>query len=171
MAIQQTGTLFLTGFMGCGKSYWGSRWATVLNCPFIELDAAIEKAAGQKITQIFELSGETFFRELEALVLRQQVNTITQIVSAGGGTPCFLNNMNWMNANGTTVYLKASPALLAERLQHETEQRPLVTGLSGAALRNFITKKLAERERFYEQAAVTLDVATLTDDSLATQLA
>lgn len=151
--------------MGAGKSYWGKRWAAATGLAFVELDSVIEAALGQPITEVFATKGEMFFRQQESNLLKQCAKD-NCIVATGGGTACFFDNMDWMNAHGTTLYLQAAPPLLAGRLAGEKAQRPLLQQVSDANLENFIANKLAEREPFYRLAAHTLAVEGLNDASL-----
>lgn len=155
--------------MGAGKSYWGKRWAQATGLEFVELDSVIEAELGQPITEIFAAKGETFFRGQESILLKKHTRD-NCIVATGGGAACFFNNMDWMNAHGTTLYLQASPQLLAERLAVEKAHRPLLQQVSDAALESFIAHKLAEREPFYRLAAHTLAVEQLNDASLTPYL-
>jgi shikimate kinase len=156
---------FLIGFMGAGKSYWGKRWAQATGLGFVELDSLIESRLGHPITEVFAKQGETFFRQQEAAVLKACTED-NCIVATGGGTACFFDNMEWMNAQGTTVYLQASPQILAGRLVGERAQRPLLQQVGDTELESFIAHKLAERAPFYQRAGLILPVETLNDDSL-----
>lgn len=157
--------IFLIGFMGSGKSHWGKQWARQLGFTFVELDALIEAEAGKSIAQIFATEGEGVFREMESRLLKT-CTSADCIVATGGGTPCFFDNMNWMNAHGTTVYLQATPQLLTQRLVGEKEQRPLLHDVADTELEAFIAAKLAERAPFYQQAKAVLNAGALTDNSL-----
>lgn len=157
---------FLIGFMGAGKSYWGKRWAQATGFEFVELDNLIESTLGQPIAEVFATQGENFFREQESFLLKKCTQD-NCIVATGGGAACFFDNMDWMNAHGTTLYLQASPQLLAERLAVEKAHRPLLQQISDASLESFIGHKLAEREPFYRLAVHTLTVEHLNDASLA----
>jgi len=148
---------FLIGFMGCGKSYWGKRLADRLNLPFIDLDDFIVAQSGKNMVDIFAEKGESGFRTVEKQALHALATFDTAIVATGGGTPCFFDNMVWMNQIGTTIYLKASPTLLADRLQHEKEFRPLLATIPDLELERFIEKKVAERSAFYSQAIIVMD--------------
>lgn len=140
--------------MGCGKSYLGERLAVQLGRPFVDLDRLIEVGEGKTISDIFAESGEPGFRALERQYLHALAHQPPSVVATGGGTPCFFDNMDWMNACGTTVYLETPVDVLFERLRHERTQRPLLAGLSDAGLWGFIKKKLGEREGWYRRAAV-----------------
>lgn len=146
--------IFLIGFMGCGKSYLGERLATQLERPFIDLDRLIEIAEGKTIADIFAALGESGFRELEQKHLHSLGNQPPTIVATGGGTPCFFDNMDWMNTHGTTVFLETPVETLYERLRHERSNRPLLAEFDDAGLRHFIEQKLREREQWYRQAKV-----------------
>lgn len=140
--------------MGSGKSFVGSRLATELGVPFIDLDAEIEATAGKTISAIFADAGEAEFRRLETETLRATAARPAFVLATGGGAPCFHNNMAWMNANGTTVFLDPDLEVLVARLEAGREHRPLLQ--SGMALRKLVADKLAARRPVYEQAAIRL---------------
>lgn len=149
--------LFLIGFMGCGKSYWGRKLAESLGAPFIDLDELIVAMVGKSIPEIFTSEGEVAFRKYETQALHEleELSTPT-IIAAGGGTPCFGNNMAIMQGLGHTVYLQTAPPLLLERLMPEREQRPLLAALEHEDMQAFLSERLALREPFYLQAAYVL---------------
>ncbi len=159
--------IFLIGFMGSGKSYWGHIWANKNNIPFFDLDTRIEKAAGMKINDIFEKKGEEKFRELESHHLQKFENKENYLLACGGGTPCFSNNITWMKTNGKVFYLKATPELIIDRLKHETIERPVIKDISPKELLPFIQKKLFEREPYYLQAHHVLNADELNENSLS----
>ena len=149
---------FLLGFMGCGKSYNGRLLSQSLGIRFIDLDDWIEERSGTSIKEIFETCGEDHFRALESAVLRDTEKIAEAVIACGGGTPCYGDNMAWMNSHGITVYLRASVDLLVERLISETAHRPLLKGLDREGLQRFIGGKLSEREPCYGQASVIVDL-------------
>ncbi len=159
--------IFLIGFMGSGKSHWGSIWAGKTGIPFFDLDTRIEKAAGTKITEIFEEKGEEKFRELERYHLRKFERKKNFLLACGGGTPCFSDNMQWMKSEGTVFYLKASPEIIVRQLTHETEHRPVIRNVKPLELLTFIQHKLLEREPYYSQADYILNVDALDENSLS----
>ena len=162
--------LFLLGFMGAGKSYWGQKLASERGLPFYDLDQFIENQTGKTIPEIFESLGPDAFRKMEATLLRTLAQHPPGIVAVGGGTPCFYDNMAWMNAHGQTLYLKVPVPVLLARLEKETEQRPILAGKAGAALERFVVELLSERAVYYEQAALTLDLeVTEGFDTILTQ--
>jgi shikimate kinase len=151
------GLIFFVGFMGCGKTTWSRKLAAKLGYEFIDLDHVLEEQAGMSIAEYFSSFGEESFRELESAVLKQTKYPENAVVSTGGGLPCFFDNMDWMNANGKTVYIKLSPKTLADRLENGKAKRPLLRDKHGDELIAFITDKLAEREGFYLKAALIAD--------------
>ncbi len=154
--------IFLIGFMGSGKSFLGHQLASKWAIPFADLDEIIENTGGGhfSIAKIFETRGEAFFRALETQSLEKVITDFkTILLAAGGGTPCFHENMALMNQHGITIYLRTSPDLLAERLMQmdELEKRPLLRNKNKATLLNFIAEKLSERQFFYESAQIIVD--------------
>ena len=156
---------FLNGFMGSGKSHWGKTWAASYKLGFIDLDEAIEIEERKAVTEIFESKGEDYFRAAETRILKSLKGIKSTIVACGGGTPCFNNNMQWMNEHGITVYITASPEEILRRLIKGQQQRPLIKKLNQAELLFFIQQKLKEREAFYNQANVVLESATITEST------
>lgn len=154
--------IFLTGFMGSGKSYWGRVWAATCGRQFYDLDAVIEMQQQKTIAGIFEKNGEAYFRSLETAALHDIAGRSNCIIACGGGTPCFNNNMEWMNAHGITVHLSATPQQIIHRVLGEQDKRPLIKGMSKQQLETFITGKLEERNPFYRQAQYVLPVDSLT---------
>lgn len=148
--------IYLIGFMGSGKSHTGKQVADALGIPFVDLDDRIEAQAGCSIAQLFEYKGETYFRALEATALRATLTDDPAVISCGGGTPCFHDNMDWIKNNGLSIYLKASVPLLVKRLQKGQEHRPLIRGLNETELAAFIAERVAQREFFYGQAQYIL---------------
>lgn len=158
--------LFLIGFMGSGKTYWGKLWARQTGMAFYDLDEVIEQQEGTSIAELFETHGEAWFRQKETETLYQFAGKDNCIIACGGGTPCFNGNMQWMNAQGNTVYLLATTEQIVQRLQSETDKRPLVKGLQYAELYNFVEQKLYERTPIYNQAKNILPVAAITVNTI-----
>lgn len=159
------GNVFLVGFMGSGKTHWGKIWAVNTRRSFIDLDEIIEKTAGKSIADIFEAKGEDHFREMEASALRSCALVQNSIIACGGGTPCFYDNMKWMNGHGTTIYISCTVPEILQRVKLELKKRPLIKKLNKSELIFFIEQKLKEREPFYEQAKISVASRELTLDS------
>lgn len=160
--------VFLIGFMGSGKTTLGKKLASRLNRKFIDLDQLLVERVGMSIPAYFEAHGEADFRALESKILKEQIAEDT-IVSTGGGSPCYFDNMDWMKDNGIPLYLNLSAKALFDRLrQSNIANRPALKGLEGEALLAFITEKLAERAPFYEQAAIHIDQLNTPIESIST---
>ena len=155
--------IFLLGFMGTGKSYWGRRWATQHRLHFFDLDTEIEEYTGFTIAGLFEQYGETYFREQERERLRHFEKEDHFILSTGGGTPCFYDNMQWMKAHGLTIYLETPLQVLKERLMKEKAHRPLVKPLNEQELEDFIENSIQKREIYYKQAHIILSTESVSD--------
>ena len=155
--------IFLLGFMGTGKTYWGRLWAAQQNLHFFDLDTEIEKHTGLTIPQIFEQHGEAYFREQERESLHSFEKKDEFILSAGGGTPCFYNNMQWMNENGLTIYLDTPLALLKERLIKEKMHRPLIKQLDEQGIEHFIETSIRKRKEYYSRAHIILSTESISD--------
>ena len=143
-------TIFLIGMMGSGKSTIGARLAELLALPFVDTDAAIEKAEGRSVQQIFEQEGEGYFREKEQQFL-QQLPQQAGVVACGGGLPCFFNNMELLTAKGTVIYLEALPGLLYDRIKGD-KQRPKLQDFAA------FVQLLTAREVSYNKAHFKIDV-------------
>jgi shikimate kinase len=164
--MQQASKIFIIGFMGSGKSTRGRHLASSLGWAFIDLDKKIEEMAGMTIPDIFSKKGETYFRRIESEALAATVSESKTVISTGGGTPCSGNNMDLMLSNGLTVYLRVTPAMLLTRLAKSPEKRPLLKDFDKMAMGDFITTKLAEREKWYCRADITVDSLTTDDTEL-----
>jgi shikimate kinase len=145
-------TIFLVGYMGCGKSTLGKKLAHNLKHDFIDLDSYIEEQEGRTIKEIFADDGEDYFRKLERVYLHRVIDTENVVISVGGGTPCFFDNMEQMNEYGMTVYINMHPKALIPRLQLSEAFRPLIAEMEGEVLLDYVYKTLREREGFYHKA-------------------
>ena len=152
--------------MGSGKSYWGHIWALERGYTFYDLDTEIEKAFKMSVEEIFDKHGEDKFREMERYHLRKFENKKKYLLSCGGGTPCFFDNLEWMKQHGEIIYLKASPEYILDRVMDETSKRPLLKEVNSAELLFFIQKKLKERETVYLKADHIFEVEKLRKNSL-----
>lgn len=159
--------VFLIGFMGSGKTHTGQLLADRLGRAFYDLDEEIERLAGHTIDAIFRNAGEAKFRRLERDCLRQLGRNSRSVIACGGGTPCFHGNMQWMNEQGLSIYLRCPVPILAQRLRRGQAQRPLIRDLAPDQLEAFIGSKLAERSPFYMQANVVYDQKAPQEDVAA----
>lgn len=153
-----TERIFLIGFMGSGKSSIGERLAQRMGWQFVDTDRLIEATHHTTIAQIFAQQGESAFRAIECEVLAQLLPQRHIVVATGGGMACKQENIDKMNAAGTTVYLQASAENLAIWLKSERQNRPLIAKQSDEQLLPYIVQTLSQREKFYQQATFTIRV-------------
>jgi len=153
--------IILIGYMGAGKTTIGRALAKELGIPFYDLDWYIESRMRKKVPQIFAERGEEGFRKIEHNMLHEVAEFENVIVSCGGGTPCFFDNIDYMNGQAMTVYLKADPDVLYDHLRMGRTERPLLTGKTPEELRLFIAEQLRQREPYYTKARYTLDVSLM----------
>jgi shikimate kinase len=172
--------VFLNGFMGSGKSHLTQQLSNTNGFSVFDLDHEIEVHEGKTINEIFEIHGEAYFRDVEALVLRNLTNKSLSceshvfenqhnksnfvFIACGGGTPCFKNNMNWMKEQGLTVWLNPSSEILLARLTKDRAMRPLLKGLNEDEIISFINLKLLERKPFYEQSLISISDSPLSSE-------
>ena len=154
-------SIILIGYMGSGKTTVGRQLALSLGVTFYDLDWYIEMRYHRTVAQIFAERGEDGFREIERNMLHEAAEFQDIVLSCGGGTPCFFDNMEYMNSLAETVYLKASPEVLAMHLRMGKGKRPLLEGKSPEDLENYVAEMLVTREPFYSKAKYTLDVSLL----------
>ena len=153
--------IILIGYMGAGKTTIGKALARHLGLPFYDLDWYIETRRRKTIPQIFNELGEDGFRKIEYNMLHEVAEFEDVVISCGGGTPCFFDNIDYMNQQAQVVYLKATPQVLYEHLVMSKHERPLLKGKSSDELIDFITTQLATREPFYSKACYHFDVSVM----------
>lgn len=162
--------IFLIGYMGSGKTTLGKKLARKMDMPFIDLDEYIVQEIGMTIPQYFQINGEDKFRALERHYLHQLAGK-QAIISTGGGTPCFYDNMAWINRHGLSIYLAHSPKGLWSRLiKTDRESRPILAGKSPEELLDFITEKLAERSPYYSQAQLSINQLNSKIDDIVNEI-
>ncbi|NLV53436.1 MAG: shikimate kinase [Bacteroidales bacterium] len=153
--------IILIGYMGAGKTTIGKVLAREMGMDFYDLDNYIEGRFHQKIPEVFAEKGEEGFREVERKMLHEVAEFENIILSCGGGTPCFFDNMDYMNLQGETVFLDAPPRVLKEHLQMGKTVRPLIQGKTEEELIAFIEQSLQMRLPFYQKARHTLKIETI----------
>lgn len=159
--------VFLTGFMGSGKTTAGKKLAPLLKTRFIDLDEYLEKKENRTIPEIFEEEGESAFRELETKYLQQIIKLKDpHIISLGGGTICFHSNLELVKQAGLLIYIDLPVTVLVERIKESTFTRPLLKDLSVEELTKNVSEILGERKKFYEQAHITVNGLILTPQLL-----
>ena len=150
--------IILIGYMGAGKTTIGKALSKELGITFYDLDWYIESRMRKTVSEIFAERGEEGFRKIEYNMLHEVAEFEDVIISCGGGTPCFFDNMDYLNQQGQVVYLKADPEVLYKHLMMAKTERPLIKGKSHDELLTFIREQLEKREPFYSKARYTLDV-------------
>ena len=153
--------IILIGYMGAGKTTIGKTLSKELGATFYDLDWYIESRMRKTVAQIFAEKGEEGFRKMEYNMLHEVAEFENVIISCGGGTPCFFDNMDYLNQQGQTVYLKADPEVLYNHLLMGKVERPLIKGKSPEELITFIRQQLDKREPYYSKAKYTLDVSLM----------
>ena len=156
--------IYFIGFMGVGKTSIGMQFALQHNMNFIDTDKKIEITTNKSISDIFQKDGEDYFRNIETKILKMIPKK--NIVSCGGGLPVYNNNMCFIKKSGVSIYLKASENAIFNRLSRNHKNRPLIQDKAGKDLRNFITEKLIEREKFYLMADYTIDINNLSKETI-----
>ena len=147
--------------MGSGKTTVGRALAKEIGMPFYDLDWYIESRMRKKISQIFAERGEEGFRKIECNMLHEVAEFEDVVISCGGGTPCFFDNIDYLNQQAQVIYLKATPEVLHKHLLMGKGDRPLLKGKSPEQLIQFIREQLEKREPFYAKARYTLDVSLM----------
>ena len=153
--------IIIIGYMGAGKTTVGRALAKETGMQFYDLDWYIEARMHKTVPQLFAERGEDGFRRVESNMLHEAAEFEDVIISSGGGTPCFFDNMEYMNAQGDTVYLKASPDVLCAHLKMGKVKRPLLEGKNEEELSSFVASQLEQREPYYMKAKHVLDVNLL----------
>ena len=150
--------IILIGYMGAGKTTVGKALAAELGLRFYDLDWYIESRMRKTVAQLFAELGEEGFRRIERNMLHEVAEFEGVLISCGGGTPCFYDNMQYINQQGLTLYLKASPEVLYKHLKMGKSVRPLLLNKTPEEVQRFISEQLKAREQFYTRAQFTLDV-------------
>jgi len=155
--------IILIGYMGSGKTTMGKALSKETGMMFYDLDWYIESRMHTTVPQLFTERGEEAFRQIEYNMLHEVGEFEDVIISCGGGTPCFFDNIDYLNQQGDVVYLKADPETLYKHLLMAKVERPLLKDKTPEELIAYIREHLKERAPYYEQARYTLDVSVLDD--------
>jgi shikimate kinase len=163
--------LILIGMPGSGKTTLGRKIAHNLNLKFIDLDHEIEHVTQRSIENIFEKDGEAYFRELEKKTLHEVLKNENIVLSTGGGTPCFFDNINYINALGKSIFLDVSTKALQQRLlDSKANQRPMTKNKSAEEIFIFLEEKLQQRKPFYLQASIIVSGDNIHIDELLKEI-
>ncbi|MBN2745776.1 MAG: shikimate kinase, partial [Bacteroidales bacterium] len=153
--MNKVNRIFLMGFMGVGKTTLGRRLAKQLSYQFIDLDLFIQQKQSCTISELFA-DGEEYFRKIETEALRELASRTNVVISLGGGTPAYNDNMAIISRS-FSIYIYLPESAIFQRLIASRNPRPLIKGLNHDELKAFISNKLKEREVFYRQANITVD--------------
>lgn len=153
--------IIIVGYMAAGKTTLGRQLAKEMSLSFYDLDVYIENRMHKTISQLFIERGEQGFREIEQKMLHEVAEFEDVVISCGGGTPCFFDNMEYINQQGESIYLKASPRTIIEHMGLNTKNRPLMQGKAEEESLAFVEQHLAEREPHYAKAQKTLNIDLL----------
>ena len=163
--------LYLTGYMGTGKSTIGRKIAKHTELPLLDTDKMVEEAEGASVADIITYAGEEYFREAERRALEQTAEYENVIISTGGGLPMWGNNQAWIAEHGVSVYIKRTPEQILSRLSpHGRQKRPKLCGLSDEEALRFMHEHLAEREPVYLKADIVIDCSTVNDNEIVDKL-
>ena len=153
--------IVLIGYMGSGKTTVGKALGKEIGLPFYDLDWYIESRMRKKVSQIFAERGEEGFRVIERNMLHEVAEFEDVVISCGGGTPCFFDNMDYLNSQAQVVYLRCEPEVLRKHLLMGKGDRPLLKGKTPEELTDYIREQVEYREQFYTKARYTLDVSLM----------
>ena len=153
--------IVLIGYMGSGKTTVGKALGKERGLPLYDLDWYIESRMRKKVSQIFAERGEEGFRVIERNMLHEVAEFEDVVISCGGGTPCFFDNMDYLNSQAQVVYLRCEPEVLRKHLLMGKGDRPLLKGKTPEELTDYIREQLEYREQFYTKARYTLDVSLM----------
>lgn len=144
---------FLIGMPGTGKSSIGKNVAKLLDFSFIDLDKLIERKSNCSITEIWQKFGVDYFRVLESKTLKDISTVENTIVSCGGGTPCYFENIDWMNNHGYTLFMLLPIEVLAKRIFGKKGNRPMFSQIeTSEKIENKLMEIYEERKLFYQSA-------------------
>ena len=158
--------IVLVGYMGCGKSTVGKKLASKLGFFFLDTDLLFEEEYKISISNFFEKYGEDVFRRIERNILKKALINDNVVISTGGGTPCILDNMDLINKNSFSIYIKMHINSIENRLINSKKPRPLIKDIPQTDLISFIEKQLLEREKYYNQANLIIKGENLDINSI-----
>ena len=152
-----TTNIFLIGMPSSGKSTLGRQIAKTLGYDFVDLDTRIETSEGKKVSEIFALNGEEYYRKVENQQLKKIQKDDKLVIATGGGTPCFYDGLEYIKNNGISIFLDVKPAMIVERMRvSKKNERPLFD-LESENLLKEVTEKYNNRLQIYQQADITIE--------------
>ena len=163
-------TLYLVGYMSAGKSTVGRMLAELLGYEFVDTDIYIESRFRQRVSDLFRLHGEAYFRQKERMILEEIAGLPDAIIATGGGLPVYHDNMDILLESGTVLYLRYSSEVLAQRLELTKRTRPSVAHLSGDELRQHIEESMRLRDPIYSRAHRIIDMEALAKQGISSEM-
>jgi len=160
--------IYFIGYMGVGKTRIAKKLGENLGVKVCDTDYELEKQEKTSVLEIFKQKGENYFRKIETDFLKK--NNDKLIISCGGGTAIYNNNMSVINNKGITIYLRASYNYLYEILKNNNKNRPLISNFRNKDLEEYIKKDLFKRERFYNQAKYTINIENKSDNEILREI-
>ncbi len=152
-----TTNIFLIGMPSSGKSTLGRQIAKTLGYDFVDLDTRIETSEGKKVSEIFALNGEEYYRKVENQQLKKIQKDDKLVIATGGGTPCFYDGLEYIKNNGISIFLDVKPEMIVERMRvSKKNERPLFD-LESENLLKEVTEKYNNRLQIYQQADITIE--------------
>ena len=162
--------IYIVGYMGAGKTTVARHLASHLGWEVVDTDALFEEKYKISVCDFFNKYDEPLYRKLESEVLKETGSLENVVISTGGGTACYFDNMEWMNQHGLTVFLRISEKAVIDRLLHAKRKRPLAEGKTESELTEFVTRHYTERLPFYEQAKITVKAEDFDLESFLKQI-
>ena len=163
--------IVLLGYMGCGKTTIGKIISKITGKRFIDLDSYIESTTNQTISNIFSSKGEVYFRKIESDCLKVIMGNYDNVIlSLGGGTPCYSNNLNLIK-DSKSFYLKYSTTILSNRLINIKSSRPILSNINNIdSMNDYIAKHLFERNYYYNQVSEIIQCDLKSKDEIANEI-
>ena len=162
--------IYIVGYMGAGKTTAARHLASHLGWEVVDTDALFEEKYKISVCDFFNKYDEPLYRKLESEVLKSTENLDNVVISTGGGTACYFDNMEWMNQHGLTVFLRISQTAVVDRLLHAKRKRPLAEGKTESELTEFVNRHYTARLPFYERAKITVKAENLDLENLIKQI-
>jgi shikimate kinase len=162
--------IYLIGYMASGKSNLGRLLADKLGYLFLDLDYLFEERFRISVLDFFDKYDEGVFRKIEKTLLRETIDTDDVVISTGGGTPCFFDNMEFIKQSGISIYLYWELLPLVRRLKMVKRKRPLLKDIPPTQLEEMVAVQLTQREVYYNQADLVVKAENFVMDDLVRQI-
>jgi len=162
--------IYLVGYMGAGKTTISHKLALLLGFKQFDLDDLFEQRFKITIADFFAKYDESLFRRLESLLLKETALLDDVVIATGGGTPCFYDNMEWMNRLGITIFLEMNASAIISRLHDSKKKRPLLMDKSDKEVRNYINEQLRHRNIFYSQSQLIFSALSPNITAIANEI-